>query len=47
VYLREKLGLVEMNSLLKKEDITPRLGGSTDTLLIYGQSFFNSKNGPR
>jgi hypothetical protein len=40
VYLRDKLGLVEMNSLLKKEVITPRLGGSIDMLLIYGQSFF-------
>ena len=35
-----KLELVEMNSLLKKEEMTPRLGGSTDVLLIYGQSFF-------
>jgi hypothetical protein len=35
-YLRNKLGLVEMTSLLKKEEITPRLGGSTDVLLIYG-----------
>ena len=34
-----------MNSLLKKEVITPRLGGSTDTLLIYGQSFSSSENG--
>ena len=47
VYLRNKQGLVEMNSLLKKEEITPNLGGRTDVLLIYGQSFFNSKNGPR
>jgi hypothetical protein len=46
VYLRDKLGLVEMTSLLKKEVITPRLGGSTDMLLIYGQSFSSSKNGP-
>jgi hypothetical protein len=38
-YLRDKLGLVETTSLLKKEVITPRLGGSTDMLLIYGQSF--------
>jgi hypothetical protein len=29
-----------MTSLLKKEEMTPRLGGSTDVLLIYGQSFF-------
>jgi hypothetical protein len=36
-----------MTSLLKKEEITPRLGGNTDVLLIYGQSFFSSKNGPR
>jgi hypothetical protein len=34
-----------MTSLLKKEVITPRLGGSTDTLLIYEQSFSSSKNG--
>jgi hypothetical protein len=47
VYLRNKLGLVETTSLLKKEEITPRLGGRTDVLLIYRQSFFNSKNGPR
>ena len=46
VYLRNKLGLVETNSLLKKEEITPRLGGSTDMLLIYEQSFSNAKNGP-
>jgi hypothetical protein len=46
VYLRNKPGLVETNSLLKKEDIIPRLGGRTDMLLIYGQSFFSSKNGP-
>jgi hypothetical protein len=37
---------VETTSLLKKEVITPRLGGSTDMLLIYGQSFSNSENGP-
>jgi hypothetical protein len=41
-----KLELVEMTSLLKKEEMTPRLGESTDVLLIYGQSFFCSKNGP-
>jgi hypothetical protein len=35
-----------MTSLLKKEMITPRLGGSTDMLLIYGQSFSSSENGP-
>jgi hypothetical protein len=35
-YLRNKLGLVEMTSLLKKEEITLRLGGSIDVLLIYG-----------
>jgi hypothetical protein len=45
VYLRDKLGLMEMNFLLKKEVITPRLGGSTDMLLIYGQSFSSSENG--
>jgi hypothetical protein len=42
-----KMELVETTSLLKKEEMTPRLGGSTDVLLIYGQSFFSSKNGPR
>jgi hypothetical protein len=41
-----KLELVEMTSLLKKEEMTPRLGGNTDVLLIDGQSFFSSKNGP-
>ena len=45
-YLRDKLGLVETTSLLKKEVITPRLGGSNDMLLIHGQSFFSLKNGP-
>jgi hypothetical protein len=40
-----KLELMETTSLLKKEEMTPRLGGSTDVLLIDGQSFFNSKNG--
>jgi hypothetical protein len=47
VYLRDKLGLVEMTSLLEKEVITPRLGGSTDMLLIYGESFSSLENGPR
>ena len=37
---------METNSLLEKEVINPRLGGSTDMLLIYGQSFSNSENGP-
>ena len=37
---------MEMTSLLEKEVITPSLGGSTDMLLIYGQSFSNSENGP-
>jgi hypothetical protein len=41
-----KMELVETTSLLKKEDMTPRLGGSTNILLIDGQSFFSSKNGP-
>jgi hypothetical protein len=45
-YSRNKLELVETTSLLKREEMTPRLGGSTDVLLIYGQSFFSSKNGP-
>jgi hypothetical protein len=31
-----KLELVETTSLLKKEEMTPRLGGSTDVLLIDG-----------
>jgi hypothetical protein len=38
--------LVEMNSLLKKEEITPKLGGSTDMLLFYGKSFLSLENGP-
>jgi hypothetical protein len=37
---------VETTSLLRKEVITPRLGGSTDMLLIYGKSFSSSENGP-
>jgi hypothetical protein len=37
--------LVEMASLLEKEEITPTLGGSNEMLLIYGQSFSSSKNG--
>jgi hypothetical protein len=37
---------VEPTSLLKKEEMTPRLGGSTDVLLIDGKTFFSSKNGP-
>jgi hypothetical protein len=37
---------VETTSLLKKEYMNPRLGGSTDILLIDGKSFFSSKNGP-
>jgi hypothetical protein len=44
-YSRNKLELMETTSLLKKEDMTPWLGGSTDVLSIYGQSFFNLKNG--
>jgi hypothetical protein len=31
-----KLELLEVTSLLKKEEMTPRLGGSTDVLLIDG-----------
>ena len=31
-----KLELVETTSLLKKEEMTPKLGGSTDVLLIDG-----------
>jgi hypothetical protein len=41
-----KMELVEINSLLKKEEMTPRLGGSTDVILIDGQSFFSSRNAP-
>jgi hypothetical protein len=41
-----KLELVETTYLLKKEEMAPRLGGSTDVLLTYGHSFFSSKNGP-
>jgi hypothetical protein len=33
--------------LIEKEEITSRLGGRTDVLLIYGNSFFSSKNVPR
>jgi hypothetical protein len=40
------LELVETTSLLKKEEMTPRLEGSTGVLLINGQSFFSLKNGP-
>jgi hypothetical protein len=36
---------VDTTSLLKKEVITPELGGSTSTLLIYGQPFSSSENG--
>jgi hypothetical protein len=35
-----------MTFVSKKEEITPRLGGSTNVLLVYGQSFFSSKNSP-
>jgi hypothetical protein len=38
-------GAREDDFLIKKNEETPRLGGSTDVLLIYGQSFFSSKNG--
>jgi hypothetical protein len=41
-----KLELMETTSLLKKEEMNPRLGGSTNVLLTHGQSFFSSKNGP-
>jgi hypothetical protein len=40
-----KLELVETTSLLKKEEMTPTLGGSIDVLFIDGQSFFSLKNG--
>jgi hypothetical protein len=36
-----KLELMETASLLKKEEMNPRLGGSTDVLLIDGKSFFS------
>jgi hypothetical protein len=36
---------VEAPSLLEKEVITPRLGGRTNMLLIYGQSISSSENG--
>ena len=42
-----KLELVETSSMWKKEEMTPTLGGNTNVLLIYGQSFFSLKNGPR
>jgi hypothetical protein len=38
--------LIEMTSLLEKEEITPMLGGSTNMLLIYEKSFSSSENGP-
>jgi hypothetical protein len=47
VYSRNKLELMEMTSLLKREEMTPRLVGRTNVLLIYFQSFFSSENGPR
>jgi hypothetical protein len=37
---------METNFFLEKEVIAPSLGGSTDMLLIYGQSFSNLENGP-
>jgi hypothetical protein len=37
---------VEMTFLMENEEITLGLGGSTDMLLIYGQSFSSSENGP-
>jgi hypothetical protein len=45
-YSRNNMELVETTSLLKREEMTPRLGGRTDVLSIYGQSFFSSRNGP-
>jgi hypothetical protein len=40
-YSRNKMELMKTTSLLKKkEEMTPKLGGSTDVLLIYGKSFF-------
>jgi hypothetical protein len=34
---------METTSLLKKEEMTPRLGGNSDVLSIGGKSFFSSK----
>jgi hypothetical protein len=34
-----KMELMETTSLFKKEEMNPRLGGRTDVLLIYGNSF--------
>jgi hypothetical protein len=39
-YSTKTMKLVDTNSLLKREEMTPRLGGNTDVLLIYGKSFF-------
>jgi hypothetical protein len=36
---------VETTSLLKKKVISPKLGGITGILLIYGWSFSSSENG--
>jgi hypothetical protein len=44
-----KLELMETASLLKKEEMNPRLGGSTSVLLIDGydeQILSSSENGP-
>jgi hypothetical protein len=46
LYSRNKLGLVETNFLLKKEEITLRVRGRAYMLSIYGESFFSLKNGP-
>ena len=44
MYLIDKLVVVEMTSFLEKEDITPRLGGRTNMLFIYGISFSSLEN---
>jgi hypothetical protein len=38
-YSRNKLELVETTYLLKREEMTPRLGGRTDVLLILDSHF--------
>jgi hypothetical protein len=38
-YSRNKMELVETTSLLKREEMTPRFGGRTDVLWIYGRWF--------
>ena len=42
-----KLDLMETNSLLKNEEMTPRLGGSTDVLFIDEQFLSSLESGLR